>query len=409
MKLDQRAVAQLKLPASKSDVIYFDDDLAGFGLRIRAGSGRTRRTWVVQYKVRGRTKRMKLGVVEKLGTEQARKAAKKILAKVELGDDPQGDKTAARLRAAHTLKSVAEQYLAAKQSSLRPASYRVTSLYLLGPAYFGPLHAAAITDITLADVASRIGAITRNSGSVTASRARAALSALYTWAAGEGLLGAQPFNPVAMSNKPQDSKPRERVLSDVELVAIWRACGENDYGRAVKLLILTGCRREEIGGLRWSEVDLDEGTLTLPGERTKNGRPHTLPLPPLARSIIAPVCRRLHRDHVFGERAERGFTAWAASKHELDGRLAGRVGPSWRVHDLRRTAATRMAELGVQPHIIEAVLNHVSGHKHGVAGIYNRATYEPDKRQALALWAEHLLAIVEGRKRVVVPLKRGTA
>ena len=404
MKLDAKTVAKLALPDGKRDAIYFDDDLAGFGLRLRASGARVRRTWVAQYRAHGRTRRMRIGAAEKLKVDDARKAARKILAQVELGQDPQGDKVKARLTSARTLRSVANDYLEAKEGVLRPASYRVTKLYLTGP-YFQPLHSTAISDITLADVAARISAITRANSSITASRARYALSAMYRWAMGEGLLGPHPVNPVIGTNTPPDSAPRERVLGDGELAAIWRACADDDHGRIVKLLALTGCRREEIGGMRWSEIDLDSGALALPKERTKNGRPHTVPLMPLALSILETVPRRADgRDHVFGERSPAGFTRWAETKHDLDRRLAGRV-KEWRLHDLRRTVATRMADLGVQPHIIEATLHHFSGHRRGVAGVYNRSPYEREVRAALALWAEHVGSIVDGGERVVVPLK----
>ena len=404
IKLDAKTIAKLALPEGKLDGIYFDDDLAGFGLRLRASGDRVRRTWIAQYRAHGRTRRMKIGAAEKLNVDDARKAARKILAKVELGQDPQGDKAKARLASGRTLRSVADDYLEAKQSVLRPASYRGTKLYLTGP-YFKPLHSTTITDITLADVAARIGAIARNNGSVTASRPRYALSAMYRWAMGEGLLGPHPINPVIGTNTPPDSTPRERVLSDAELAAIWRACADDDHGRIVKLLALTGCRREEIGGMRWSEIDRDTGVLALPKERTKNRRAHTVPLTPLALSILETVPRRAaSRDHVFGERSPVGFTRWAETKRDLDRRLAGQV-KGWRLHDLRRTMATRMADLGVQPHIIEAALNHYSGHRRGVAGVYNRSPYEREVRAALAQWAEHVTAFIEGHKSKVVPLR----
>jgi integrase len=309
------------------------------------------------------------------------------------------------LQEARTLRSVAEEYLTVKQGELRPESFRVTRLYLTGP-YFKPLHAAAMTQITLADVAGRISAIARTNGSVTAGRARSALSTLYRWAIGEGLLGTQPVNPVIGTNLAQGATPRERVLNDAETVAIWRACADDDFGRIVKLLALTGCRREEIGGLRWSEIDLANRVVTLPAVRVKNKRSFILPLAPLALSVIETAPRLVDRDHVFGSRSSAGFTDWAGAKHSLDERLAGKITKEWRLHDLRRTLAMRMADLGVQPHIIEAVLNHVSGHKAGVAGIYNRSLYEREVRNALALWADHVSSIVEGRARKVLPMRK---
>ena len=172
---------------------------------------------------------------------------------------------------------------------------------------------------------------------------------------------------------------------------------------------MTGQRREEIGGLRWSEVDFDRALIKLSGERTKNGKPHELPLPDAALAIVKEQPRRQQRDErgecgprdlIFGE-GEGPFQGWGRAKAALDRRLAefadknGQVAP-WRLHDVRRTVATRMADLGVQPHVIEAVLNHVSGHKAGVAGVYNRSLYGPEKRAALDLWANHVLMLVGG-------------
>jgi integrase len=160
------------------------------------------------------------------------------------------------------------------------------------------------------------------------------------------------------------------------------------------------CRRSEVGGLSWSELKLEAGTWTLPAERSKNGKAHTLPLLPMALAIIKAVPRMATRDHLFGVRAN-GFTPWEDAKAALGAR--SRV-TGWVLHDIRRTVATRMADLGIAPHVIEQVLNHVSGHKSGVAGIYNRSSYEREVRAALALWHDHLRSIVEGSERKIVSM-----
>jgi integrase len=402
MKLTTKTVGRLTLPAEKTDVIFFDDDMAGFGFRLRRSRDQVRRTWIAQYRAHGRTRRLKIGAVEKISPDEARKAARKALAKVELGHDPQGEREAKRRAAVHTLLSVATDYLDARKAELRPASYRVTKLYLTGSAYFGPLHTTAIGDITRADVVARVNAIKRNSGTVTAGRARSAVSTLFAWAMGEGMCES---NPVIGTNKPADSTPRERVLEDRELAAIWRESGDGGYGKIIKLLILTGGRRAEIGGIRWSELDLERGHWLLPKERAKNGRSLLLPLPPKALSIVESVPERVDRDCLFGERAAAGFTNWSFGKAALDKRLAGKVAP-WKLHDLRRTAATRLADLGVQPHVIECILNHHSGFRSGVSGTYNRSPYLNEMRTAQALWADHLKALIEGDGRKVFSLHK---
>jgi integrase len=151
--------------------------------------------------------------------------------------------------------------------------------------------------------------------------------------------------------------------------------------------------------LEWNEIG--DSAINLRGRRIKNKRAHTIPLSEPAKAIIADI-KRGNRTHVFG-RDDSGFYGWAKCKARLDQKLDL---AHWVVHDLRRSAVTHMAELGVQPHVIEAVVNHVSGHKAGVAGISNRHGYDKEKREALNLGAGHVTALVEGRKAVVVPMKR---
>ena len=196
------------------------------------------------------------------------------------------------------------------------------------------------------------------------------------------------------------------MLGDRELRTILQALTDDEFSTIVRILILTGRRREEIGGLKWDEVKLEVGLIALPSERTKNKKPHNIPLSRSVYAIIDALPRRDGREYVFG-RGAGGFSGWSRCKARLDeriGKLNERPLLPWTIHDLRRSAVTGMAELGVQPHIIEAVLNHQSGHKGGIAGIYNRASYEREKAEALALWDEHIAALVEGRERKVVPL-----
>jgi integrase len=194
------------------------------------------------------------------------------------------------------------------------------------------------------------------------------------------------------------------MLSDNELAQIWTAAGLGDYGDIVRLLILTGQRREEVGGILWREIDLDRGVWSLEAMRTKNGLPHEVPLCAAAVDILRARWARNGRDLVFGL-GDGPFQGWSNAKAALDARTnkaANVRGTSpvkpWRIHDLRRTVATRLADLGVLPHVIEAILNHVSGHKAGVAGIYNRSTYAAEKREALNRWGDYILHL-PGRTR----------
>jgi integrase len=392
-------VAAPALSSKRTDTFAWDPQLAGFGTRTQG----SRRTYVVQFRVAGRTQRRTLGQVGVLTLPEARKGARKLLGSVALGADPQGEKAAKRTAAARTFAKVVGAYLADKADAHRPTTHRLAELYLRRGPYFRPLYAKAISEITHADLASRLTAIKRGHSSHTAAAARRAISALFTWAMEEGLVGA---NPVATTRRPTEAPSRDRVLSDAELVAIWNGCEDDDYGRIVRLLILTGARRQEIGGMRWREFDdLDSGIWTLPAERSKNGRANTLTLPAPALAIVRAASdlrfqtlMRQHdgRDHLFGARGGRdGYAAWDHGKQRLD-RCLGDAVKSWRLHDLRRTTSTRLADIGVEPHLIDVITNHV-GHRRGSHGVYNRSIYESQVKAALARWAAHLMALVEGR------------
>jgi integrase len=401
MKLDAKTVSTLALPSGKGDVIHFDEALPGFGYRLRLGAGgRVLRSWVAQYRRAGATRRLLLGAAEVLSAEQARAAAKKVLAKVALGEDPQADKAVRRDKDKLSLLSIVREYLSLRQSEVRPKTMSEITRYLTGP-YFKPLHGMPIDTIAQRDVAACLVAIARQRGNVTSAQARRALSAFFVWAMGEGVVTA---NPVIGTRRPKE-ETRDRTLTDPELVAVWRACEENDFGRIVKLLFLTGARRGEVGGMCWSEIDLERGTWTIPKERSKNGRQHILPLTPLALKIIAKVLQRVGRDHLFGDWSGVGFTIWDTFKKRLDGKAGV---SNWVVHDIRRSVATKMADIGIAPHVIEQILNHQSGHKSGVAGIYNRSSYTNEVRAALALWTDHVEALVKGRARKVFSFPTNT-
>jgi integrase len=402
MKLDQKNITGLDL-AGKRDAIYFDDTLPGFGYRMRAGAGgKTLRSWIVQYRQAGASRRLLIGSAEVLGAEAARSAARKALAQVALGQDPQGERQERRSKDRMSFRAVAEEHLAAKQTEVRAGTIRELKRYLVGP-YFRSLHGMAIDRITRRDIAARLLGITRERSSITAARARNAISGLFAWAMRMGLTDS---NPVIGAVQPADSKGRDRVLSDGELTAIWKSCGDDDYGRVIRLLILTACRRQEIGGMSWSELDPEHGTWTLPGERSKNHRQHALPLPAVAWDIINAVPHRVSRNYLFGSFGKKGFGGWVANKVRLDKRCGV---TDWTVHDLRRGVATRMADIGIQPHIIEQILNHQSGHKRGPAGIYNRSSYEREVRAALALWADHIRSVVDGSERKILVLPSGAS
>jgi integrase len=397
MKLTDKIVTALTLDG-KRDAIFFDDELRGFGFRLREGAGgKVLKSWVCQYRRAGSSRRMLLGPAEVLNAEAARTKAKKVLGRIWQGEDPAADRAERRTKDRVTMRAVVDEYIADREADWRSPTLRDNRRYLTAAPYFGALHGLAIDKITRKDVASRIIVVKRQHGPIVAAAARAKLSAFFVWCLRQGMV---ELNPVLGTEQAKRAAPRERVLSDAELVAIWNNCGDDDYGRIVRLLILLGQRRQEIGAMAWGELDLDAGTWTLPKERAKNGKAHTLPLLPMALDIIRAVPQMATRPQLFGSRSGGGFTGWDAGKQALD--KASGVS-AWTPHDLRRTFSTRLhEELNVAPHVVEALLNHFSGHRSGSARPYNLAKYLPQMRQALGMWEDSIRALVEGGERKVV-------
>jgi len=401
MKFTTTTLRSLALPRGLREKTFFDDDLPGFGVRIRAGGSRT---WVVQYKRGVKHRRMPLGAVAALDLGKARATAKDLLAKVRLGQDPAAEKLEQRQKMAETFGAILPRFLARQRARLKPRSYEETERHLVTHAR--TLHTRGVENIDRRTVALLLSDIAEKSGPSAANRVRASLSAFCMWLVREGILQS---NPVAFTNRAIEGGPRDRFLADDELVAIWRALDDGQYGAIVKLLILSGARRDEIASLRWSEIDLDNAAITLLPERTKNRRVHEICLSPAALSVLQAQSRRLQadgstRDLVFGY-GDRGWQNWSGSKKELD--VRAKIA-DWRLHDIRRTISTAMHErLGVMPHVVEAVLGHIDGHRAGVAGVYNKSSYSDQKRIALMKWADHVETLVSGKcSAAVVKLRR---
>jgi integrase len=373
--------------------IFTDENIpTGFALRVRPGKGGFIRSWIMQYRVHGRMSRYHIAKAHEISPAKALVEADKLRSKVILGGDPQGEKKTQREKDKTTFGGTVKDFLDMKSG--RPNTLRMLRGYLEKKAK--PLHSTSIARITRTDISALVLRVQKASGAPSAGCMRAALSSLFAWAM---MMGYVEANPVIGSYEPPKTAKGDRVLSAAtskdrpgrELIAIWNASGDNDYGRIVKLLILTGCRANEIGGMQWPEFDFEAKTWTLPANRAKNHTALTLPLTPLMESIIRSKPKRFGIDYLFGPRRS-GFTRWSNAAKVFD-TLDLRP---WRLHDVRRSVATGMADIGIAPHIIETILNHISGHKAGPAGIYNRSTYTEEVREAMTRWSEHIGGLVGG-------------
>lgn len=389
LKLTKRSVDALQPGAKRAT--YYDTELRGLGLRLEPSG---RRVLFVEYRTGGRgsaTQRYTIGEHGAVSIEGARKIARKILGRVADGEDPQRERvTQRRAPKGQTVADAIEAFLEARS---RTAGDRTVREYrrdlereLVGRYGRRPLSAVNRSD--LVDALEKIAA----RAPVAANRCRAALSTFFRWAVATGRLQHSPLDGVP---RPARETPRERVLEPAELRHILLAAQATPwpFGPLVRLLALTLQRRQEVGSLRWEELDLDAETWLIPSPRSKNRRAHVVHLAPQAVEILQAVPRI--GPVVFSASAD-GFSGWSKAKAALDVRIgearAKRGEPpmeAWRLHDLRRTAATYLAATGHAPHVVDRILNHVAGGAlGGVAAVYNRHQYLAERQAALGHWAE---------------------
>jgi len=302
----------------------------------------------------------------------------------------------------------------------RRTSYAAEAVRALHCAFANHLDDAA-EDLDRAAVVHALDALTRRrrrkdsggsgkpKGAAMTGRTAAYGRAAFGWAVKRGAVRVNPFADLPVA---KGIAKRERVLSDAEIAEIWRAAGDaaSPYGTIVRLLILTGQRRGEVAGMAWGELSDDLETWTMLGERTKNGAVHTVPLSTSACEFLKAVLSEdanEPRGLVLPGALGTPFAGWSKAKRALDkatkdarakaAAAAGSPPLPWSLHDLRRTVATGLQRLGVRLEVTEAVLNHISGSRGGIAGVYQRHDWAAEKRAALDAWAAHVVSIVKGR------------
>ncbi len=375
-------VRRMQCSPRQEEKFFWDASCRGFGMRaLRSG----RRSWIYQYRdEHGRTRRIVLGDVSAVSLDVAREEARQRAASVAQGANPSVERRAKRT--AGTVLELVEAYLGHAKGYQRPRSYKETERHLR--IHAAPLHHDRAEAVHRRDITALLERVAKNSGPVAANRVRATLSALWSWALRTGLINSDN-NPVAFTIR-QPEKARERILSNAELKAIWGATDDDgDYSRIVRLCLLTGCRREEIGSLRWDEIQADK--IVIVSDRMKGNLAHEIALLPRIAATL-PKRPEIAEGYMFGRRGT-GFSGWSKSKADLDARIvkSGVHMPPWGLHDLRRTFSTRLHDAGMEPLVIEALLAHK---QQGVAAVYNRASFRVAKRSALKRWHKILAGII---------------
>ena len=383
-KLTPKSIDALP-PATGKRYEVHDQSLPGLHLRVSATGGKV---FGVSRRIDGRMKRIRIGAYPIVSLADAREKARDILRDIELGQYDQTSPSVADSAPRLTLGDVVPQFIEL-YAKPRNKDWRGTERVLQK---FAPLFPRPIDQIKRADVVRVLDTIIAGGAPTRANRALAAIKKLMNWCVDRGMIET---SPVAALRPPTKEIARDRVLTDEEMITIWHAGASEGFPLAhfTQLLILTGQRHGEVAGMRWSELDLEKGIWTLPAKRAKNATSHIVPLAPLAITILKSVPRFLDSDLVFTTTGTSPISGFGRLKERLD-IAVGLDAEDWRFHDLRRTMATNMAMMRIQPQIIEAVLNHKTGIVSGVAATYNRHAYLDEKREALEMWANRIESLI---------------
>jgi integrase len=386
-----------------------DSYLPGLYLVIQPSG---KKSWAARYRCAGKPRKLTVGQYPTLSLVEARDEARKALQQVQKGGDPAREKQIRRRQdeAGNDAFASAARLFIDRDQKPRNRTWRQAAWYLgLVPAKDdGELLAVkgGLADIwaqrKLADIRKSdiIAALDRDAqrAPIIANRRLSIVRRLFRWSLGRDMIAA---DPTAGIEPPSPEHVRDRVLSDDELPKVWRAAAELKwpFGPIVQLLILTGQRRDEVAGMHWSEIDLGAKLWTLPRGRVKNDSGHTVPLSAQAIAIIERLPRTKGVSLVFSTTGYTAVSGFSNAKEKLDAKLDA---PDWRLHDLRRSVATGLQRLGVRLEVTEAVLNHVSGSRRGVVGVYQKYNFSEEKRAALDLWGRHVAGLAEpGRANVI--------
>lgn len=369
--------------------------------------------WQVRYRHSGTHRRMTLGAFPVLSLAAARQRARDALAAAAEGRDPAEEVRVAKAPKSaddcDAVSSVIDLFLARHANRNRRADDVAAMFRREIRDRWG---ARKIQTIAKRDVIEVLDAVVDRGSPVTANRLRAHLNTLFNWAKGRDIIQTNPLDGI---KPPAPEKARDRVLTEDEIRLFWNACDGLGYpfGPLYRLLLLTGQRLREVADMTVAEVNGD--SWSLPAARSKNGDEHVIPLSAPARAILdgLPEIGR----YLFTTTGRTPVSGFTRAKERIDKLMTEAANmdlpkgsdpvtiPPFTIHDLRRTAATGMAALRFPPHVVEAVLNHKSGTRRGVAGVYNRFDYAEEKRQALDAWAAYVARLVSGRAENIVQLR----
>ncbi len=378
--------AKIKNLKPRHDKQYeiWDEKISGFGCRV---SPKGSRSFVLVYRINGRTRRLTLGQYPSLSLSEARKLAQKAKSDIVQGIDP-AEKKKSKKEKTYKFESVVNQFIEL-YAKPRNKSWKETQR-LLNTDFTKHWRNKDIRDITKSDVNKILDKKAKHTPSA-ANHAFRAINKMFNWCVERDILTTSPSQGLRL---PCPLVKRDRVLDDYELLKIWNAAEDMSYpyGKVIQILMLTGQRRGEVSSMRWEDLKFDEAIWVIPADLNKTAKEHIVPLTEGVIKIISSI-PKIHDTLLFpGRDSNKSISGFSKRKKKLN---KNSDTSDWTVHDIRRTVTTGMAKLKTPSHIIEKILNHSTGFLGGVAGIYNKYEYLDEMREALSLWEIHLSKIIK--------------
>jgi integrase len=366
------------------------------------------KSWAVRYRIAGKSKKHTLGDGVFLSLAAARVAATQALEQIDQGADPTVEKRKAKATSAEQealraqdgvpklFNDFIELHAKRKLRANTLAQYQSIGRRFIVP----PWRDRTVHDIRKRDIIAMIDPIAVDRP-IMANRTQEVGHKFFEWLVARDVIAANPFAGLAM---PGVERQRERFLNDSEVAQLWGACdGDPIFGAAIRVMLLTGCRRSEVAEMTRSEINADARVWTIPAVRSKNRKPHTVPLSTLAWKIIDAAPRIKGSDHVFSTSGQGPIANFHHVKDRLDAKL--NFAEPWVIHDLRRTVASGLQRLKVRLEVTESVLGHRSGSFRGIVGVYQQHDYAEEKADALQRWADHIEQLITGKSAKIVRFK----
>lgn len=395
-KLTKRLIDGMTYQEGNLKDIRWDSEMAGFGIRLFPSG---KKSFVLFYRIKNKQYLYTVGRYGKVTLERARELATMRFGEIADNQDPLKERKVSKRKNSHTVEKTVKAFIE-KYAKEHTRNWQEAER-ILEKDVVPVIGKKPVDEVTKDDIIKILDNVVKRKARIMANRTLAHTRRFFNWCVERNLI---PYSPAFKVAAPSKSISRNFVIADVELKEIWEVSSDvnQPFASLIKFLFLTGQRRGEAASMKWTDIDKKKKLWTIPRENNKSDREHIVPLSDMALSIIEDMPKL--GVYIFSDTGKRPFENFSRDKKIIDRAIDNKREArnehsmrAWRIHDIRRTLASGMAQLGVAPHVVEKLLNHSGGIISGVAAVYNRYEYQDEMRDAVDKWASHVQEILENK------------